>query len=77
MIDRDRAIRILEAYDDTWDYEDMDDIELINRVAQTIDCSSAKQEKIGCKDTTCIECWRAALSCGGQRCSTKKIGCKN
>lgn len=63
MINRDRAIRVLEAYDDTWDYEDMEDDELVERIARSIGCAKAGDVDLGrCKDTNCIACWRITLS---------------
>lgn len=63
MINRDKAIEILEGWDNTWVYEDMEDEELISKIAMVTGCSSKKQEETGdCRSITCRACWERTLS---------------
>ena len=62
-MDRDKAIEILEAHDNTWDYEDMTDDELLGAIVRATGCSASKQKTVkDCNKITCVECWRRTLS---------------
>lgn len=61
-MNRDKAIEILEAHDNTWDYEDMTDDELLETIARVTGCSAAKQQDVkDCNNITCTECWNRVL----------------
>ena len=62
-MDREKAIDILEASDNTWDYEDMEDEELLETIVRITGCSAEKQKSISdCNKITCVECWRRTLN---------------
>ncbi|MDA3731636.1 hypothetical protein PBV87_09125 [Niameybacter massiliensis] len=61
-MDRDKAIRILEKYDDTYVYEDLTDKELIEKIWRVTGCSADMQGKIPwCGKISCAECWTKRL----------------
>ncbi|MHC1747473.1 MAG: hypothetical protein AB9856_03675 [Cellulosilyticaceae bacterium] len=61
-MNRDKAINILEKHDNKWDYEDMEDEELLEAIVRATGCSATKQKTVkDCNKIACIECWRRTL----------------
>ena len=58
---RDKAIAILERHDGRWDYEDLTDAQLFERLVDDVRCRAENRMMNRCKSTNCIECWARML----------------